>query len=154
MRRSESTPPLQSKPALSRGLLRNFREKSPTFQSGKPPTEHPQAHIHRLGARTSQAGYQAVASPGFSGLISLEGRLTSKNEWFHTPLICKTQLRKTFARQNVTFATPSRIFRGATSTNTDGHRTLNSLQGPLERLPYIFSLIPRFFGGAGDSRRT
>ena len=37
--------------------------------------------------------------------------------------------------QTVTFATPPRIFRGATSTSTDGHRILNSLQGPLER-PY------------------
>ena len=41
------------------------------------------------------------------------------------------QLRKTFANKKVTFSTPSRIFRGATSANTDGHRILNFLQGPL-----------------------
>ena len=51
-------------------LSRNFREKPPTFQSGKAPSKHPQAHIHRLGALTSQAGYQTVASPGFFGAKS------------------------------------------------------------------------------------
>ena len=135
-------------------LSRNFREKSPTFQSGKPPTRHPQTHIHRLGALTSQAGYQTVASPGFitlpvqsqqSALISLEGRLSSKDKWLHISLIYKIQLRKTFASKKVTFATPSRIFRGATSTNTDGRRILNSLQGPLERLPYIYVYIHNIY---------
>ena len=66
----------------------------------------------------------------------MEGRLSRQDERFHISLIYQIQLRKTFARKKVTFATPSRIFRGATSTNTDGHRILNSLQGPLERLPH------------------
>ena len=45
-------------------------------------------------------------------------------------------------RDKVTLATQSRIFRGGTSTNTDGLRILNSSQGPFKRLPCIhcFSL--------------
>ena len=46
-----------------------------------------------------------------------------------------SRFKKKEKKNEVTFATPSRILRGATST-TNGHRILNSLQGPLERLPY------------------